>query len=180
MVTQSLSRRSLLALTSAGAVVAASPVRAETRGPQQPDASLWRSVAFEDKDGRTFQLGDGSARLTLAAMWAHWCPACLSEMSSLGALSAALGSQLDVLLVSHPEYWAADQETAERRRIPHRMATVSSYNAPGLMEAALLQDGAYAVPRSLLFRRGNALAWAHEGAINWASAEVVGRMRALA
>lgn len=179
MAAQSLSRRSLLAFTGASAVAAAGPVWADTRGPQQADASLWRSVAFEDKDGRTFQLGDGSARLTLVAMWAHWCPACLSEMSSLGALSAALGSQLDVLLVSHPEYWAADLETAERRRIPLRMATLSSYNAPGVMEAALLQDGAYAVPRSLLFRRGATLAWAHAGTMNWASADVVGRVRAL-
>ena len=137
-------------------------------------------MSFEDKDGRTFQLGQGSAPLTLVTMWAHWCPACLSEMPSLTALSTALGPQLDVLLVSHPEYWAQDQAAAQHRRLPHRMATLSSYNAPGVLEAALLQDGAYTVPRSLVFRRDATVAWSHLGSMDWASADAIGRVKSLA
>ena len=180
MFAKSLSRRSLLAFTGAGAVIATSPARAQTRGSDRADVGLWHGVAFEDKDGRTFQLRDGSARLMLVTMWAHWCPACLSELPSLAGLSAALGSQLDVLLLSHPEYWRQDQVTAKRWRIPHRMATLSSYNKPEVIEAVLLQDGAYAVPRSLLFRRNETVAWTHAGSVNWASADTIGRVRALA
>ena len=157
MIAQPLARRSFLSIAAASvaavSVAASRPAQARQRMPESADNGLWRGVSFEDSNGRIFQLGQGSAPLTLITMWAHWCPACLSEMPSLTALSNALGSQLDVLLVSHPEYWAQDQAAAQRRRLPHRMATLSSYNAPGVLEAALLHEGAYTVPRSLLFRR---------------------------
>ena len=179
MIVQPLARRSFLAMAAASVAAASRPAQARARLPEAADTGLWRSVSFEDRDGRTFQLGSGPS-LTLVTMWAHWCPACLSEMPSLTALSAALGAQLEVLLVSHPEYWAQDQAMAQRRHIPHRMATLSSYNAPGTLEAALLQDGAYSVPRSLLFRRDATVAWSHLGSMDWASADAIGRVRALA
>ena len=178
MAVQPVARRSFLALAVAAAAASA-PARARTRLPEAADNGLWRGVSFEDQGGRTFQLGSGPA-LTLVTMWAHWCPACLSEMPSLATLSAAMGGQLEVPLVSHPEYWAQDQAAAQRRRIPHRMATLSGYNAPGVLDAALLQDGAYTVPRSRLLRRDATVAWSHLGSMDWASADAIGRVRALA
>ena len=162
------------------------PVAAQARIEQEPAGSgLWRSIEFEDRDGRAFQLGSGqpgagSAPLTLVAMWAHWCPPCLSEMPSLTAVAAALGPQLDVLLVSHPEYWERDKAVAVQHRVPHRMATPSSRNARPVLDAALLQGGAFAVPRSVVVRRDASVAWRHEGSVDWASADAIGRLRALA
>lgn len=181
MSVQPLARRSFLAAAAAAVAAVSAPAAARTRLPaEQGDNGLWRGIAFQDRDGRTFQLGSGQAPLTLVTMWAHWCPACLSEMPSLTALSTALGPQLDVLLVSHPEYWERDQAAAQHRRIPHRMATLSSYNAPGVLEAALLQNGAYTVPRSLVFRRDATVAWSHLGSMDWASADAIGRVKSLA
>lgn len=172
-----LARRRLLSI-AAGTLMA--PMAAQARPEPEQAGGLWRSIEFEDRDGRTFQLGAGAAPLTLVAMWAHWCPACLSEMPSLAAVAAALGPQLDVLLVSHPEYWERDKAVAQQHRVPHRMAVPSSRNARGVLDAALLQGGAYAVPRSLVVRRDASVAWRHEGSVDWASADAIGRLRALA
>lgn len=179
MPAPTLTRRRLLA-TAVGTVLVTPAVAGTRLGPEAAGDGVWRGIEFEDQGGRGFQLGSGPAPLTLVAMWAHWCPACLSEMPSLAALAASMGSQVDVLLVSHPEYWERDKAVAQQHRIPHRMATPSRRNAPAVLAAALLQDGAYAVPRSLVVRRDGSVAWRHEGAVDWASAEAVGRMRALA
>ena len=173
-----LARRALLAGAAAAFAV---PGAAEARlRPGQGQEGLWRGIEFEDRDGRTFQFGSGTAPLTLVTLWAHWCPACLSEMPSLAALSATLGQQLDVLLLSHPEYWERDKAAALRQHIPHRLATLSPYNSRSVMDAVLLQDGAYAVPRSLVLRRDASIAWSRQGSFDWASADAVGRLRVLA
>ena len=106
-------------------------------------------------------LGEGRAAVTLVAMWAHWCPTCLAEMPALVSMAAGIGPNVEVLLMSHPEYWAQDLAAAQKRRIPLRLVTPGPENTPGVVQAALLNgQGGYEVPRSLAFRnRDRSIAW---------------------
>ena len=101
-------------------------------------------------------------------------------MASLKAMTAAVGPQdIEVLLISHPEYWVRDQQAALSRGVPFRLATLSTSNAQAVTQAALTEaNGAYAVPRSLLFRKTqDAAVWVHRGAQDWAAANIVAQLR---
>lgn len=183
MSQQQISRRFFgLAL---GAMALGGATQARAQVAPSSDEALWRGLEFEDQAGTTFQIRErpgAGASLTLVKLWAHWCPACLSEMAALTALSSALGPHaLDVLLVSHPEYWAQDQAVAHRRGLPFRLATPTAANGSAVVRAALTRDGAYAVPRSMAFRvRDGSMAWKREGSMDWASSAAVAAMKALA
>lgn len=179
MSQQSIARRSFLAGSSALAVMSIAGARAESPA-DEPVGALWRGLDLLDVNGRTFQIGDVRAPLTLIKLWANWCPACWGEMPSLKALTAAVGPQdIEVLLISHPEYWVRDQQAALSRGVPFRLATPSPSNARAVMQAALTEsNGAYAVPRSLLFKKTqDAAVWVHRGAQDWAAANIVAQMR---
>lgn len=183
MPAQSWSRRSFLAGLSAAS--AFGPSVASARPSVQGEGGLWRGMEFEDSKGRSFQLGmaggsSGGAPLTLIKLWAHWCPACLGEMAALSAMATALAGHVEVLLVSHPEYWAQDQATAARRRLPFRLAAPTAANGSGVVRAALTGNGAYSVPRSLVFRTRDAtVAWSQSGSMDWGSAGALATVRGL-
>ena len=189
MSSQVLNRRTMLsgaglsglAFATSGLSVLGSTT-ASARTPDETQAALWRGMGLDGADGRSFQLGSGRAALTLVKLWASWCPACLSEMGSLAALAAAVPSDtLEVVLVSHPEYWREDLAAAQRRPVPFRMAKPSSGTDPGVIRAALTLDGAYDVPRSFVFRqRVSSIAWTHVGSMDWGSAATVSRLQGLA
>ena len=155
-----LSRRSFLATT-----LAAAALPAAARTPVSAAEALWRGMALQDGAGRVFQLGEGSAPTTLVAMWAHWCQACVADLPRLAAQAAAAGPGTEVLLLSHPEYWAADQALARRMRLPLRLVTPAAANGAATVAAALLNGaGGFEVPRSLVFRaRDNTVAFNARG-----------------
>jgi len=162
-----LSRRSMLTL-SAAAVLASREAAAESQVARM--SQLWGGLELLDPEGRSFRLADIPQQLKLVKLWAHWCPGCLVEMPSLAALAKALGEQrAQVILVSHPDDWRRDQLVAQRLKIPFRLATVSPANRSGAVRAALLDsDGAYVVPRSLVFSGPeNVLAAQHTGSSDW-------------
>ena len=174
-----LDRRALLSALAISATIGTRPVFG--RAVADPQAALWRGLEFRDKEGRAFQIGTG-APLTLVTMWAHWCPACLVEMASLSALASTLGpATLDIVLVSHPDYWAEDQLVAQRHHLNFRLATPGPGTDQAAVRAALTVDGVFDVPRSLLFRgRDNGIAWTHLGSMDWDAADTVARLRGMA
>lgn len=177
-----LTRRLVLsALPAAGlaGLTAASPALA--RRPESPEAAMWRGMVVEDGAGRAFQLGTGRAPVTLVTMWAHWCGGCLMEAAPLAAFAASLGPRVEVLLLSHPEWWAQDRAVVQQRRIGLRHVAPSSMNDPAVIRAALTPRGAFHVPRSLALRNGDAeLAWKHDGWTDWSSDATRAQVGALA
>lgn len=171
-MTLSLNRRSFSALLAASAFALPRAAHADT--------AVWRNAELLGEDGRRFRTGDLRAPLTLVMLWANWCPNCLSAMDSIATMRAAVGPRnLDVLLVSHPEYWAEDQAMARARNIPFRLATMSSANSQSVIREALTEaGGAYAVPRTLLVRgdTGAVTPW-RRGSQDWASAGLVRELR---
>lgn len=133
------------------AALAATPARA--------DAPLWPNVDLVDAAGVQFQVGASSAQLTVVHIWAHWCGPCLAELPGLANMAQRMGSRAHVLLMSHPQNWAADVAYAQRRGLPFRLATLAPGAAPWVRPAVFEEHGGrYAVPRTLLFRRGDQVA----------------------
>lgn len=140
-----LSRRAALGGLLA---LAATPARAQ--------GVPWAGIDLIDQTGAVFQLG-GGPRLTLVHIWAHWCAPCVAELPSLAALASRLPAQrTSVLLLSHPQNWAADVAYAQRRGLPFRMATLAPGAAPWVRPAVFEEhNGRYAVPRTVAFRRAD-------------------------
>ena len=153
----SSTRRGVLA-GAACALLAPRPAHAADQG-----YAVWSSLALVDQAGVGFQLGDRGRPLTFVNLWAHWCSACLSEMPSLEGLAAKL--PIDIVLLSHPDNWARDQDAAARRRLPFRLATLSPANPLWVRQAVF-----EVVPRSVVYRRQEqAVVLAHQGADRWDS-----------
>jgi peroxiredoxin len=142
-------------------------------------ASLWQGLELVDADDNNFSIKDATRPLTLVKLWANWCPVCINEIEQLDRVVSALGPQnLDVLLISHPDWWGEDQEAAKRRGFRFRLATPDSSNGRGRIQAALTTgNGLYAVPRSLVFRRAGEVVMAHQGAMNWTDDSVVAQLK---
>ncbi len=163
-----LSRRA--ALTGLAAL-AATPARAE--------APLWPNVDLIDAGGTLFQVGATAAPLTIVHIWAHWCGPCLAELPGLAAMAQRMGSRAQVVLVSHPQNWAADVAYAQRRGLPFRLATLAPGAAPWVRPAVFEEHGGrYAVPRTLLFRRGDQVAMGAD--TRWDTPAAVARLAQLA
>lgn len=174
-----LTRRFVLSALPAAGLVAAVPAIA--RVPESPEASMWRGMMVEDASGRAFQLGMARAPVTLVTMWAHWCPGCLVEAAPLADFAASLGPKVEVLLLSHPEWWQQDRAYTQQRRINLRHVVPSTANDPAVIRAALTPRGAFHVPRSLALRNGDAdVSWKHSGWTDWSSSAARTQVAALA
>jgi peroxiredoxin len=162
---------------SSTAARAQSAVTESSGGPAL--ASLWQGLELIDANDNNFSIKDATRPLTLVKLWANWCPVCINEIEKLDRVVSALGPQnLDVLLISHPDWWGEDQEAARRRGIRFKLATPDAGNGRGRIQAALTtHNGLYAVPRSLVFRRAGEVVLAHQGAIDWTDDGVVATLK---
>jgi thiol-disulfide isomerase/thioredoxin len=179
----STTRRSFLAGFGASAVFARGAARAQSAFAQNNAggslASVWQGLDLVDADDNNFSIATGRRKLTLVKLWANWCPVCFSEIEQLDSIVAALGPQnLDVILVSHPDWWESDQAAAKRRGVKYRLATPDRGNGRARIQAALTDaNGMYAVPRSLVFRQAGEMVLAHKGALDWSDDSVVAQLK---
>jgi thiol-disulfide isomerase/thioredoxin len=179
----STTRRSFLAGVGASVALAGGIARAQSPTGQGTAsaslAALWQNLDLVDADDNAFSVTNGARPLTLVKLWAHWCPVCFSEIEQLDGVVAAIGAQnLDVILVSHPDWWESDQAAARSRGIRYRLATPGAGNGRARIQAALTDaNGMYAVPRSLVFRKAGEMVLAHKGALDWSDDSVVAQLK---
>jgi hypothetical protein len=142
-------------------------------------AARWTRLKLIDSENNGFYLESLRKPLMLIALWAGWCPVCISEYGQIAALQNAVGPDaMDVLMVSHPSWWGDDVRMASQRAMHFRLATAAPSNGAEAIQAALTDDGDYFVPRSLVFRHqadGLALVTARRGRLHLAD----GRMLSL-
>ncbi len=140
----------------------------------------WADIALQDAQQRIVRVGALGAPATLLKLWAHWCPVCLRELPALPGLAASLrADEVELILVSHPADWAQDQALATAHAAGVRLARVWAPGAAAAVPGVLLSaDGAFCVPRSVLFSRvRQAVVWSHTGGADWAAPAALAPIR---
>lgn len=180
MIIQSTTRRNFLAGIGVSALLAASPARAES----SPDPSLaerWSQFRLIDSQDNIFTLGSLRKPMTLIGFWASWCPVCVSECSRIAALQEAIGrDNMDVIMMSHPNWWEDDMKVAKDRGMTFRIATADPSNDPDAINDTLTNQGDYFVPRTLVFRREGgelSVVMARKGRLDLADGTIAARLR---
>ncbi len=147
-----------------------------------PEYGFWPGLEFVDRAGAVFQIGHLNRALVFVNVWAHWCSACLAEMASLESLAAKLPvGRLEIVLLSHPDNWPADQAAAARRGLRFRLATLGPGNPAWTRPAAFEERGrTYSVPRSLVYRQAtDSVVLTQDGPAQWDSVMNVSRINNL-
>jgi thiol-disulfide isomerase/thioredoxin len=180
MIIQSATRRNFLAGLGVSALLAASPAMAQSPA----DASLadrWNDFRLIDSEGNSFTLGSLRKPMTLVGFWASWCSVCVGEYGQIAALQAGVGPQaMDVIMLSHPNWWEDDQKAAKARGMTFRMATADPSNDPEAINDTMTNQGDYFVPRTLVFRRDAgdlSVVLSHSGRLDLADGRLAARLR---
>ncbi len=152
MIIQSATRRNFLAGLGVSALLAASPAMAQSPA----DSSLaerWSQLRLLDSQDNSFTLDSVRKPLTLIGFWASWCSVCVGEYGQIAALQEAIGPEtMDVIMLSHPNWWEDDLKVAKERGMKFRMATADPSNGPEAINDTMTNQGDYFVPRTLVFR----------------------------
>ncbi len=170
-------RESIVGLFAAGATaLVARPAQASGLGR----ADLWRTMPLVRHDGTRFTMADLPSRVVVAAVWVSYCQPCLAELPQLRRLPNLLGpSNVNVVLISHPDEWATDYPLAASYGLGAQAATIDRSVPTSRVAAAFgIQDGALDLPQSFTFTRPPLrLVHSKLGPTNWAAADVVHRLR---
>lgn len=156
----------------------ARPALARETEAALPGYEFWPTLGLVDQTGTHFQIGQLETPLVFVNVWAHWCAACWFEMNALHAMQdKVLPRRMTVLLLSHPTNWSADQQSAARKQLPFRLATLAP--GPASIRSAAFEErsSTYNVPRSLLYHHAsNGVVMSHDGLAAWDGAQNIGRL----
>ena len=145
-------------------------------------AELWRShIKLIDASGTRLALDDVKAPLLFINLWANWCSNCLLEFASMRRLAAALGaSNAEVLLVSHPNWWAQDQVFARKNAIGFRSFAFPPEVDQRIVRTAFHDVGNLSLPQTLVMAGADRVPRILQvGGIDWAQPKVIASMREL-
>lgn len=171
-------RRTLLTTLAAGLTAGLALPR-----PAMAATANWADLELLDTEDRSFRLDQSTRPLTLVMLWANWCGICMRELDTVDRIVPAVGAdQVEVVLLSHPNDWQADQALLRRRGLGLTAARPSPRNAASSLQSALLSaDGTFYVPRALLFSRASGrMVWSHVGGQDWRRADATESIRRFA
>lgn len=140
---------------------------AEAPAPVVPDPG-W---TFRRLDGSTLTLGELRGRPVFVNFWATWCPPCVAELSTIGALAGRLAdTEVAFVLVSA-------EETDAVRRFARRLPDVPS----PVLEETLAPEafGRLVLPTTAVLDHQGRLVLLHRGAEDWSIPEVEALLRRL-
>lgn len=131
---------------------------------------------FLTPNGENITLADLRGKVILVNFWATWCGPCEAEMPSLGALQSAFPKdQFEVVAVSVDN--EEDKEFATGQLQQWTGGRLGFYYTP---EFALTYDlGARGFPTTILYDTEGREVARYAGALDWASIEAVGFVRAV-
>jgi thiol-disulfide isomerase/thioredoxin len=183
VIIQSATRRNFLAGLGVTALLAATPAR-QAKAESLADASLadrWSQFRLIDSQNTSFTIGNVRKPLTLIGFWASWCPVCVGEYGQIAALQESVGAEnMDVIMMSHPNWWEDDLRMAKSRGMTFRMATADPSNGAEAINETMTDNGDYFVPRTLVFRRDAgelSVVMSRNGRLNLTDGSVAARLR---
>lgn len=169
-------RRTLMTGFAASVALISRPARAGYRS----STFDWGQIQLLDSEDRLFNIDQSPQPWVLIKLWANWCSACMRELDSVSYITPTLGAQnIDVIMVSHPDDWALNQQVTRTRNLPVRSARPSPMTSPSAIQAGLLNaEGDFFVPRSMLLeRRSRTIVWSHMGGMDWSTQAAVEPIR---
>lgn len=132
-------------------------------------------IVFLDADGRQHRLAEFAGRGVLLNLWATWCVPCVAEMPALDRLAAALAGAVTMLPLSIDRGGAA---VVRAFYAAHGIRHLPIWCDPqGTAGEAL---GIAGVPTTFLIDAQGRETGVLQGPADWASAEALATVRALA
>lgn len=164
-------RRALLGLAALALSWASRPAIA---GLERGNTGAAPALVLHDIDGRRHSLADYRGRCVIVNFWATWCVPCVQEMPGLAQLRERLAAVgVEVLGVNHRENAARIRPFVERLDI----------GFPVLRDHDGSVAAAWSVrvfPTTFVLDAGHRVAYVAAGELDWSSADVESRIRALA
>lgn len=127
------------------------------------------ALSFQDGQGKQLTLADFRGKIVVLNLWATWCPPCVKELPSLGALQARFqDSGLVVLAISQdaagnkvvPAFWAKLNLKRFSSYFDNEAQLTKVLRAPGLPTTLVLDGEGKEIARLV-------------GSIDWASPQAV-------
>ena len=171
-----LPRRNMLLGISATATM---PIPQAFAASASEEQNVWLDVRLIGTDGRSYELGQSTSPLLIVHLWASWCAPCHNELAALSATAPQLrqlGAEL--IIVSYPKYWDADQAFLRQNRISLPAYTLAENTTWEARTSAFgFVSGSFALPQTLMFA-GSArqCVFVGEGAQDWRSPQMAQRL----
>jgi hypothetical protein len=126
-------------------------------------------LRFVGVDGAPVKLADFHQSVLMLNLWAHWCPNCIAEFSSMDRLRRTVGlDKMNVILLSHPKWWSQDQEFARRNGVPFRIYTAAPGTAARAIQEAFYDYGNVSLPQTIVYvGRDQEPVYKQTGGSNW-------------
>lgn len=124
-------------------------------------------IKFEDKSGKTVDLGSLKGKVIFINFWATWCPPCLAEMPSINKLYEQYKSDKDVvfIMVDADSNLAKAQKYMDSRSYGMSVYSVASNIPENLFKGAL--------PTTIVFDKQGRISYNESGAANYASSKFI-------
>jgi peroxiredoxin len=130
-------------------------------------------LELADAGGIVHRLADYRGKVVLVSFWATWCEPCLTELPSIERLRASFaGRPLAVLAVQMEGSARMSRDTAEKLTLRFPMLVDRD-------SAASKAWGVKLLPASFLIGPDGAVAFTHEGELDWSDAAVRRRIESL-
>jgi Thiol-disulfide isomerase and thioredoxins len=124
-------------------------------------------IKFEDKSGKTVDLGSLKGKVIFINFWATWCPPCLAEMPSINKLYEQYKSDKDVVFIMVD----ADSNLAKAQKYMDSR----SYGMPVYSVASNIPENLFkgALPTTIVFDKQGRISYNESGAANYASSKFI-------
>ena len=127
-------------------------------------------MELTELDGTVVDWSEFEGKAVLVNYWQTWCPPCREEMPDLEAASKALAPHgIEVIVVS--------DEPVEKL---NRFRSKFDYSLRYLRTESLAELGVHTYPTTFLFRPDGSTAWDKIGPDEWASPEMLEKLKSLA
>ena len=141
------------------------------------------NARFTLQNGSPASVASFRGRALLINFWAHWCRNCIAEFHSMQIVQNATGgpAQFEVVLMSSPHDWPADQAFVSQNQIPFQLAFYSQdgsarsaeQTAKILFGNVVNEAPKFGLPVCYLFNRSGKVVLAGAGGMEWTKPDLM-------
>ena len=124
------------------------------------------NVSFKNSDGQQVQLSDWKGKVVFLNFWATWCPPCIAEMPSIGALHEKYRDHPDIVfaMVDMDADFKKSLAFMEKRQLELPVYVPATAIPPALFEGSL--------PTTVILGKDGQIVFRHVGGADYSKAKV--------